>query len=118
MTINQKLFRQGLLATASTATALAVTTGTTTTTPAAPAQRDGGPQAYRVSVRAGGAWELPPGLTSFTVYVRGSGGGSGGGSGDSSGGGSGGGGSGSGWSGGRDAAEGTTGSGGPAIAPG
>ncbi|MGW3183655.1 hypothetical protein ACWDD9_30715 [Kitasatospora sp. NPDC001119] len=110
MTINQKLFRQGLLATASTATALAVTTGTTTTAPAAPAQRDGGPQAYRVSVRAGGAWELPPGLTSFTVYVRGSGGGSGGG------------GSGSGWSGGRDAAEGTTegttGSGGPAIAPG
>ncbi|MGW2869643.1 hypothetical protein [Kitasatospora sp. NPDC001225] len=110
MTINQKLFRQGLLATASTATALAVTTGTTTTAPAAPTQRDGGPQAYRVSVRAGGAWELPPGLTSFTVYVQGSGGGSGGG------------GSGSGWSGGRDAVEGTTegttGSGGPAIAPG
>ncbi|MFE7635985.1 hypothetical protein ACFU7Z_18335 [Kitasatospora sp. NPDC057518] len=110
MTINQKLFRQGLLATASTATALAVTTGTTTTAPAAPAQRDGGPQAYRVSVRAGGAWELPPGLTSFTVYVRGSGGGSGGG------------GSGSGWSGSRDAAEGTTegtiSSGGPATAPG
>ncbi|RGD61722.1 hypothetical protein DR950_31810 [Kitasatospora xanthocidica] len=103
------------MATASTATALAVTTGTTTTAPAAPAQRDGGPQTYRVSVRAGGAWELPPGLTSFTVYVRGSGGGSGGG-------GSGGGGSGSGWSGGRDAAEGTTegtiSSGGPATAPG
>src|SRR5690349_13112055 len=51
MTINQNLFRQGLLATAaSTLTALAAATAQ-----AAPVQRNDGPHLYRVSVRATGA---------------------------------------------------------------
>ncbi|MFJ6382263.1 hypothetical protein ACIQI7_19950 [Kitasatospora sp. NPDC092039] len=71
MTINQKLFRQGLLATAaSTLTALAAATAQ-----AAPAQRNDGPHLCRVSVRATGAWAPPPGLASFTVRVGGTGGG-------------------------------------------
>ncbi|MEU1283899.1 hypothetical protein [Kitasatospora sp. NPDC005856] len=70
MTINQKLFRQGLLATAaSTLTALAAAAAQ-----AAPAQRDDGPLRYRVSVRAAGAWVPPPGLASFTVHIGGTGG--------------------------------------------
>ncbi|MGW1176038.1 hypothetical protein ACWD4P_20265 [Kitasatospora sp. NPDC002543] len=78
MTINQKLFRQGLLATAaaSTLTALAATAAQ-----AAPAQRDDGPHRYRVSVRASGAWAPPPGLASFTVHIRGPRGGTGSGTG-------------------------------------
>ncbi|MET8540909.1 hypothetical protein ABZW03_09665 [Kitasatospora sp. NPDC004799] len=70
MTINQKLFRQGLLATASTLAALAATTAQATAQ-AAPAPRDDGPHRYKVSVRTAGAWTLPPGLASFTVHVRG-----------------------------------------------
>lgn len=70
MTINQKLFRQGLVATASTVAALAATAAQ-----AAPVQRDDGPHRYKVSIRSAGAWALPAGLTSFTVYARGPGGG-------------------------------------------
>ncbi|MFJ6621594.1 hypothetical protein ACIQOW_28980 [Kitasatospora sp. NPDC091335] len=76
MTTNQKLFRQGLLATTSTVTVLATTTAQATqAAQAAPGRRDEGPHRYKVSVRAAhGAWTLPSGLTSFTVYARGSGG--------------------------------------------
>ncbi|MEV7188151.1 hypothetical protein [Kitasatospora sp. NPDC093102] len=70
MTINQKLFRQGLLATASTVAALAATASQ-----AAPVQRDDGPHRYKVSTRTTGAWALPAGLASFTVHARGPGGG-------------------------------------------
>ncbi|MFI2611677.1 hypothetical protein [Kitasatospora sp. NPDC018619] len=76
MTINQKLFRQGWLATTSTLAALAAATAqaTATTEQAAPAPRDDGPHRYRVSVRATGARALPSGLASFTVHVRRTGG--------------------------------------------
>ncbi|MFJ9442854.1 hypothetical protein ACIRRH_13410 [Kitasatospora sp. NPDC101235] len=69
MTINQKLFRQGMLATASTVAALAATASQ-----AAPVQRDDGPHRYKVSTRTTGAWALPAGLASFTVHARGPGG--------------------------------------------
>ncbi|MBO1419387.1 hypothetical protein [Streptomyces sp. FH025] len=69
MKINQKLFRQGLLATASTVTVLAATAAQD-----APAQRDEGPHRYRVSTRTDGAWALPAALASFTVHTRGTGG--------------------------------------------
>lgn len=77
MTINQKLFRQGLLATASTVTVLAATaaqaTAATRAAQPAPVQRDDGPHRYKVHTRTDGAWALPPGLASFTVYARGPG---------------------------------------------
>ncbi|MFE7594124.1 hypothetical protein ACFU6K_32435, partial [Kitasatospora sp. NPDC057512] len=87
MTINQKLFRQGLLATASTVTVLAATTGGATAAQAAPTQRDGGPHGYKVFTQTDEAWALPPGLSSFTVYAWGAGGGGGGGAGGGGGGG-------------------------------
>ncbi|MBD0670137.1 hypothetical protein BU198_05280 [Streptomyces sp. CBMA156] len=58
------------MATASTVTVLATTTAQAGQ--AAPGRRDDRPHRYKVSVRAAhGAWTLPSGLASFTVYARG-----------------------------------------------